>query len=449
MRSSHRSSRGPRAIAFTAMIALVGVAFAVSAGDRAVRAAASSPTGMVSGTGQIVVGTQTTVVSVSASYDGLTPLTGSASIETHTTGGPQGSPGFSTVTCVAFSGASVVVGGLKDGHIPYLLFITDGGTTSDTLEFTTQYGADCSVGPFGGSGGTVLISGDFTVSPPADSNGDGIVDTLQPNGTPTGSFEDDLSLPKPTIGSIVDAAGLSVSITDARDPLGVVVTVGPGDPLTQQVALSVCPFPVAFPVQLGPDSVTTITCGSVTLMVARGVARVVLGGGITVVSITDGGAAKVADTGGGTFSVANVGVAGSVSLTVDGTTATIPVGVTTAAATSRFLGFTQPVDNAPVLNRVKAGQAIPVKWRLVDSAGTPITNLSSVRIYVTSLDCSLGTTVDQIEEAAAGSSGLQNLGNGYYQLNWKSPKTYAASCKTLHLDISDGVTHDALFQFTK
>jgi hypothetical protein len=48
----------------------------------------------------------------------------------------------------------------------------------------------------------------------------------------------------------------------------------------------------------------------------------------------------------------------------------------------------------------------------------------------------------------AGSSGLQNLGNGYCQLNWKSPTIYAGSCKTLHLNIG-GVTHDALFQFTK
>jgi hypothetical protein len=48
----------------------------------------------------------------------------------------------------------------------------------------------------------------------------------------------------------------------------------------------------------------------------------------------------------------------------------------------------------------------------------------------------------------AGSSGLLNLGNGYYQLNWKSPATYAGSCKTLHLNLG-GVAHDALFQFTK
>ena len=81
--------------------------------------------------------------------------------------------------------------------------------------------------------------------------------------------------------------------------------------------------------------------------------------------------------------------------------------------------------------------------------GAPITALSTATIRVASLNCALGTTVDQLEEVAAGASTLQNLGNGYYQLNWKSPKTYADSCKTLQLDIRDGVTHDARFSFTK
>ncbi len=91
---------------------------------------------------------------------------------------------------------------------------------------------------------------------------------------------------------------------------------------------------------------------------------------------------------------------------------------------------------------------IPIKWRLVDSAGTPITNLSTAGVTVATMSCALGTTTDQLEEVAAGSSGLQNLGSGFYQLNWKSPSTYAGSCKTLRLLIG-GVTHEALFQFTK
>ncbi|MGH8564946.1 MAG: hypothetical protein ACREXW_13030 [Gammaproteobacteria bacterium] len=80
-----------------------------------------------------------------------------------------------------------------------------------------------------------------------------------------------------------------------------------------------------------------------------------------------------------------------------------------------------------------------------------VTNLASATATAVSLSCSLGTTPDQIEEYAAGASGLQNLGDGNYQLNWKTPKSYASSSKTLKLDLGEGPSQErtALFQFTK
>jgi hypothetical protein len=115
-----------------------------------------------------------------------------------------------------------------------------------------------------------------------------------------------------------------------------------------------------------------------------------------------------------------------------------------------FVGFSSPVDNSGVLNVAKAGQAVPLKWRLVDANNSPVTNLTSVKVTVTDNACSLGATQDQLEEYASGSSGLQNLGDGYYQLNWKTPTTYAKSCKTMKLDLGEGSNNrTALFQFTK
>ena len=81
--------------------------------------------------------------------------------------------------------------------------------------------------------------------------------------------------------------------------------------------------------------------------------------------------------------------------------------------------------------------------------GSPYTGLTSASMTVSSLACGTGSTPDQLEEVAPGGSGLQNLGNGYYQLNWKSPKTYADSCKVLRLDLGEGVTRDAYFKFAK
>ena len=112
-----------------------------------------------------------------------------------------------------------------------------------------------------------------------------------------------------------------------------------------------------------------------------------------------------------------------------------------------FPGFSQPVDNT-VPNRAKAGQTIPLKWRLTDATGTPVTTLTAVQVTVASLSCAFGSTPDAVEEYASGSSGLQNLGDGYYQFNWKTPKSYAGSCETLQLNLGEGIYRTAAFQFT-
>jgi hypothetical protein len=134
-------------------------------------------------------------------------------------------------------------------------------------------------------------------------------------------------------------------------------------------------------------------------------------------------------------------------------TATDNAGNTNSASANysvvyNWSGFFQPVDNTG-FNIAKAGQAIPLKWRLTDANGNPVLNLTSVTVTVTSLSCASGLTGDLVEEYAAGSSGLQNLGDGYYQFNWKTPTSYASSCKTMSLNLGDGTPHTALFQFKK
>ena len=116
--------------------------------------------------------------------------------------------------------------------------------------------------------------------------------------------------------------------------------------------------------------------------------------------------------------------------------------------TYAFEGFFAPVSN-DMPNKVKAGQTVPLKWRLLDANGASITNLSGVRVTVLDLDCSLGATADLTDESAPGNSGLQNKGNGEYQLNWKTPREYAKSCKMLHLDLGEGITRTAVFHFEK
>jgi hypothetical protein len=119
-----------------------------------------------------------------------------------------------------------------------------------------------------------------------------------------------------------------------------------------------------------------------------------------------------------------------------------------------FAGFTTPVDMNNVMNGANSGQAIPLKWTLKDFNGAPVTTLTNVNVTAVTLSCSQGSTADLIEEYAAGASGLINQGNGSYQFNWKTPTSYAKSCKTLRLDLGEGTTqnpvyHTALFEFKK
>jgi hypothetical protein len=112
-----------------------------------------------------------------------------------------------------------------------------------------------------------------------------------------------------------------------------------------------------------------------------------------------------------------------------------------------FSGFSGPVENPPKVNTANAGRNIPLKWRVTDAAGNPITNLSSVSVTSVAGGCSAGAPSDGVEEYVPTASGLQNQGNGYYQFNWKTEKSWAGTCRTLQLNLGDGRIHTAIFQF--
>ena len=117
----------------------------------------------------------------------------------------------------------------------------------------------------------------------------------------------------------------------------------------------------------------------------------------------------------------------------------------------QFVGFSGPVLGGGTLNVAKAGQNIPLKWRLLDAAGAPVTNLTTATVTAANLACTAASTAtgELAAAAAGGGAALRNLGDGYYQYNWSTPKSYANSCKTMQLNLGEGTTHDALFRFTK
>ncbi len=274
---------------------------------------------------------------------------------------------------------------------------------------------------------------------PSDTDGDGVEDSVDPDpSTASNGFADGDG----NTGSITDRAGLDVTVEDAAAPDGVRITVGAG---SGRVTVSVCG---GFTLRVSAGSEIVVTCGSVKVQVLEGAAEVVLGGGLTAVSVPQGVTAKVSANPNGSFKIENLG-GGNVTVTVDGVQTTIGPGATKSVTVWDFHGFSAPVDNPVAINGVNAGQSVPLKWRLVRADGTPVTTLTTARLTVSTLACAVGTTPDRLEEVAPGASGLKNLGNGYYQINWKTPTSYARSCKTLHLDLGEGITRDAYFKFTK
>ncbi|HEV8590310.1 MAG TPA: kelch repeat-containing protein [Pyrinomonadaceae bacterium] len=112
-------------------------------------------------------------------------------------------------------------------------------------------------------------------------------------------------------------------------------------------------------------------------------------------------------------------------------------------------GFFAPIDNTnqPIWNASTAGQSVPAKWRLLQD-GLPVSDVNAILIYTVDLNCANGFAFETpIEEYAAGSSGLQYKGDGNWQFNWKTPKSYARTCKRFFVQAPNGTRIWADFKF--
>ena len=112
-----------------------------------------------------------------------------------------------------------------------------------------------------------------------------------------------------------------------------------------------------------------------------------------------------------------------------------------------FQGFFAPVDNLPVMNKVKAGAAVPLKFSLGGDRGLDIFAAGGPGSH----GHSCAGQVDPIEvTVTAGSSSLTyDAATDRYHYVWKTSKAWAGTCRELVVAFADGSTRTALFQFTK
>lgn len=111
-----------------------------------------------------------------------------------------------------------------------------------------------------------------------------------------------------------------------------------------------------------------------------------------------------------------------------------------------FQGFFSPVDNPPIMNAVKAGQAVPIKFSLGGNQGLSILAAGSPSLQQVS--CSTSATLNTVATTTAGSSTLSyDSSSGQYTYVWKTSSTWAGTCGVLHVTLMDGTDHTANFQF--
>ena len=128
-----------------------------------------------------------------------------------------------------------------------------------------------------------------------------------------------------------------------------------------------------------------------------------------------------------------------------GNTATKEITYTVKAWTTK--GFYSPVDMGSVVNTVKGGSTVPLKFELF-AGTTELTDTSAIKFTATKTNCAPNATEDAIEVTATGGTSLRyDSTGGQFIYNWKTPT--GAGCYTVTMTAADGSTITAYFKSLK
>jgi hypothetical protein len=113
----------------------------------------------------------------------------------------------------------------------------------------------------------------------------------------------------------------------------------------------------------------------------------------------------------------------------------------------KFDGFSRPVKNPPVVNVVRAGRAIPIKFSIAGSQGRRVLRVGSPSSV--GMSCPVSAPAERLDdgdEAEDSRGGLRSEGSRYTYV-WKTERSWAGSCRKFVLTLNDGTSHVALFRF--
>jgi hypothetical protein len=113
----------------------------------------------------------------------------------------------------------------------------------------------------------------------------------------------------------------------------------------------------------------------------------------------------------------------------------------------RFSGFLAPVNAPPIVNTLKAGAGVPVKFGLGGNQGLNI--FASGYPASRTVSCRPDATTDEIEQTVnTDHSSLRfDASTNTYTYVWKTAPAWAGQCRRLILRFADGIEHTALFGF--
>ena len=142
---------------------------------------------------------------------------------------------------------------------------------------------------------------------------------------------------------------------------------------------------------------------------------------------------------------------GEVTITVGSNTETVSQGdshtFTPPGFNYTFSGFFSPISNPPVVNKAKAGSAVPITFGLGGNQGMDIFVPGSPTSQ--QVGCANGVPTGSIETIdTPGKSGLEyDSSSQRYTYTWKTVRSWTNTCRQLSVQLKDGSTHTALFQF--
>jgi len=109
-------------------------------------------------------------------------------------------------------------------------------------------------------------------------------------------------------------------------------------------------------------------------------------------------------------------------------------------------GFYQPVDMNGVINTVKNGSTVPLKFEIF-AGTTELTSTADVKsLAAQQIVCDAGANVDEIEVVATGGTSLRyDTSGGQFIYNWQTPKK-AGNCYRVTMTTQDLSTLVAYFK---